>query len=374
LTQVRCLDDPTVAVEVFDQFQPDLVLIDLHMPVVDGFEVLASLRERLGDVDYVPLIVLTADSTAASRDRALAAGADDFLIKPFDRTEVILRVGNLLRTRSLHTRLRQDNRELARRLRQQDERRDWLADEQRTRQARIERLLTDDTLTMVFQPIVNLATGEMVGMESLARFDTEPRRGPDVWFAEAAAVGLGAQLELAAIRAAVRELPHLPDGTYLSVNVSPPVAQSLLLPDTLPVGVAERLVLEITEHTSVGDYPSLVGALAPLRASGIRLAVDDAGAGYASLRHILRLEPEIIKLDIDLTRDVDSDPVRRALAQALVTFAADIGATVVAEGIETEAELRTLRDIGVTCGQGYHLGRPAPLAAALLAQQPASRV
>jgi EAL domain-containing protein (putative c-di-GMP-specific phosphodiesterase class I) len=93
----------------------------------------------------------------------------------------------------------------------------------------------------------------------------------------------------------------------------------------------------------------------------VRLAVDDAGAGFSSLHHILLLSPDIIKLDITLVRDINRDPVKRALAWSLVTFAREIGSTIIAEGIETAAELATLVELGIPWGQGYHLGRPEPL-------------
>ena len=118
-----------------------------------------------------------------------------------------------------------------------------------------------------------------------------------------------------------------------------------------------RIVAELTEHTRVDDYRGLLDALAPLRRQGLRIAVDDAGAGYAGLRHVLRLEPDLIKLDLELIRDIHTDPAKRAL----VTFAADTSAILVAEGIETADELATLRALGVPYGQGYHLARPGPL-------------
>jgi EAL domain-containing protein (putative c-di-GMP-specific phosphodiesterase class I) len=126
--------------------------------------------------------------------------------------------------------------------------------------------------------------------------------------------------------------------------------------------------VEITEQAQVEDYDELNVALGHLREVGVRIAVDDAGAGYASLRHILRLEPDVIKLDKSLVRNVHRDRPRRALATALISFAAEIGATIVAEGIESAEELDALRDLGVTFGQGYHLARPhrppvAPLVA-----------
>jgi EAL domain-containing protein (putative c-di-GMP-specific phosphodiesterase class I) len=123
-------------------------------------------------------------------------------------------------------------------------------------------------------------------------------------------------------------------------------------------------VLEITEHEAVEDYDDLVDALAPLRSLGAKVAIDDAGAGFASLRHTLRIAPDIVKLDMSLTRDIDGDRAKRALAAALVSFASEMGFALVAEGIETAAELTTVRELGVGYGQGFFLAEPGPLAAA----------
>ena len=126
---------------------------------------------------------------------------------------------------------------------------------------------------------------------------------------------------------------------------------------------ADRLAIELTEHARITDYPALSEALTGLRARGVRLMIDDVGAGFASLHHILRLAPDAIKLDRSLTSGIEADPARRALAAALVTFAGEIGATIIAEGIETEDELAALQALGVERGQGFHLGRPRPISA-----------
>jgi diguanylate cyclase (GGDEF)-like protein len=227
--------------------------------------------------------------------------------------------------------------------------------------ARVRSLLDHDAFSMAFQPIRDLRDGSLVGVEALARFrGTTPTRR---WFTDAAQVGLGIDLELAAVDAALGELPRVPPGAFLSANVSPSALASprlARLVERVPPG---RLVLELTENAPVDDYAALSAAMAALRAKGVRFAVDDAGAGYASLSHILRLSPEFIKLDLQLTRRVDSDPVRRALATGLAGFAAGTGATVVAEGIETAAEIAVLIDLGIPLGQGWRLGRPTALTA-----------
>lgn len=212
---------------------------------------------------------------------------------------------------------------------------------------------------IVFQPIVALDTGEIHGLEALARFDLEPSRPPDVWFSEAHRVGRGVELELRAMAMALDHLPRLDHG-YLSVNLSPDVLCSPQLEEFLRPVPPARVVLELTEHELIDDIGRAKAAVARLRGAGFRLAIDDIGAGYAGLTKIVHLAPDIIKLDRALVQDVDTDPTRQALVTAGVGFAAALGASLVAEGIETGAEVATLRRLGIVLGQGYHLGRPAP--------------
>jgi EAL domain-containing protein (putative c-di-GMP-specific phosphodiesterase class I) len=223
---------------------------------------------------------------------------------------------------------------------------------------RIRSVIENNQISMVYQPIWSLESSRPVGFECLARFSAAPSRSPDKWFAEAFEAKLGVLLELAAIRIAQAALAAFPADVYLAVNASPSTILSGELLDVLNGMPAERIVLEITEHAHVENYDRLLDALQPLRVRGVRLAVDDAGAGYASLQHILQLQPDLIKLDMGLTRNVDLDPARRALAAALVAFARDTGSQIIAEGVETTSELHALRRIGVEKAQGYFLGRP----------------
>lgn len=211
----------------------------------------------------------------------------------------------------------------------------------------------------VYQPITDLATGREVGIEALSRFPVHFGRRPDQWFCDATEVGLGVELELLCAQRAIEALPGLPQETYLGINLSPGALASARLDPIVTPAIAPRLVLEITETTEVTDYESLADRLAELRHRGARLAVDDAGAGFASLRHVLRLAPDHIKLDVSLTRGIDASRPHQTLAAAMLMFARDTGAALVAEGIETPAELETLRRLGVQFGQGYLLGRPA---------------
>jgi len=230
-----------------------------------------------------------------------------------------------------------------------------------TRQ-RINRIIDQRSLVTHFQSIVNLRTGQAQGVEALSRFSHEPARPPDHWFAEAASVGLGTELEIAAVEVALREIDRLPSGMYMSINASPATILSEEFHVCLEGVEAERIVLEVTEHNPITDYVQFAAGIADLRSRGIRLAVDDAGSGHAGFAHLIDLKPDIIKLDIALTRGIDRDPARQALGRALLQFGLDAyRTTMVAEGIETKGELLTLRSLGCPVGQGFVLGRPGRL-------------
>lgn len=224
----------------------------------------------------------------------------------------------------------------------------------------LEPMIDGSRRTTALQPIVSLATGQPVGYEALSRF-TDIHGGPlrpDLVFAEATRLELGVRLEQAALASALEFLPRIREPQYLSVNLSPAALADPATHDLLGTVPAHRLLVEITEHDAVLDYPALARLTEHLRERGIRLAVDDAGSGYASLQHITQLHPDVIKLDIAFVRHVDTDLNRRAIARALIAYAAETGASLVAEGIETVGERDQLVDLGAPLGQGYLLGRP----------------
>lgn len=235
-------------------------------------------------------------------------------------------------------------------------------EEQRILKEKRDRILeTLDTsaFAIAYQPIVDLGQMQPSGYEALCRFSAEPYRSPDIWFDEAASVGLSVELELASIRQAVEQISQINPDQYISVNASPSTVISEQFASTFLKLPLHRILLEITEHAVIDDYESFTKVLRPLRHAGLRLAVDDAGAGHSSLRHIVQLNPDYVKVDMSLTRNVDSDLARRALIGALLFYTRETSAHVIAEGIETEAELNTLKLLGVRRGQGYLLGRPS---------------
>ncbi len=219
----------------------------------------------------------------------------------------------------------------------------------------LEVVIADRAFHAVFQPILEIGSAKLVGHEALTRFDDGV--APGQRFANATAVGLGLELEFATLEVAIEAALGLPSGTWLSLNVSPTAALAGEPLARLLRQARHPVVLELTEHTAVDDYPALRRAIAQL-GPGIRVAVDDAGAGYASMQHVVEVRPDLVKLDISLVRGLDGDRARQALIAGMRYFAEETNCVMLGEGIETTAELETLQRLGVVLGQGYLLGRP----------------
>ena len=522
---VRTLTDPREVLAEVGEFRPDLLMLDLHMPHLDGYGVLQQLgpvRDREG---YLPVLVLSADVASDAGHRALALGAEDFIAKPFDAEEVLLRTRNLLETRFLYRELRRRNRDLAaeveertaelmraqaahaeivgaltrlnagataeetaraiciefgrspsfdavviiafpgdgtavpiatggrldlaailnapasgsrsRRLleRAREGPRAWRVDvtaehgaygralgtsgirsawyapllagdrpvgllvagsvadldpgglermlptvvelaaiarpllvpgllaQQDAGEARanLRRVVGERHFAPVFQPIVSLVDGRPIGYEALTRFADGER--PDVRFAEAHRVGVGHDLELATLTAALEESAGLPAKSFVSLNVSPSLLLEVGRLREVLRNARRLVVIEITEHVAIADYGALRASLEAIGPQ-VRLAIDDAGAGFASFRHILELRPDFVKLDRDLVHAIEADASRQALVVGMRYFAQKTGCTLISEGVETEAERATLSELGIEFGQGYLFGKPAALAGA----------
>ncbi|MEO5778840.1 MAG: EAL domain-containing protein [Arthrobacter oryzae] len=220
--------------------------------------------------------------------------------------------------------------------------------------------LTGRMLLTAFQPIIDLTTGATTGVEAFTRFAGDGTDDAAHWFAAAARAGLGRELEFAALESALGAAAHLPPHLFVALKVSPPVCLDPLLPGLLHGSALapDRTVLQLTEALTGAQLTAIATVLAPLRQQGVRLAVDHVGSYVDSIRHIRELEPDIIKIDRSLIAGIDTDPLRRAFGDAMAGFAGKLGATLIAEGIETRAELTTVRSLGMTTGQGYFLGRP----------------
>ncbi len=352
ITVVAAAEDADGAIQLAAMHRPDVALIDVKMPGHGP----RAVREIRRVAPGTRVVALSAHGDRASVASMLRAGALGYVIKGAPIDEILDAVKRA--SRGLASLSGDAAAAVSRELEEHLGRQELAAERANALVEQVAGVLEPGAIRSVYQPIFELATLDVVGYEGLSRFDREPIRGPDAWFAGADETGMGLELELAAIRAAVARFSELPATAYLALNASPATAASEELA-TLLLGLpAGRLVLEITEHAVVPDYDALQAGLARLRAQGVRLAVDDAGAGFASLRHILLLAPDIIKLDISLTRGIDVNRARRSLALALIAFSAEMGIRVVAEGIETAAELEALRDLGAGFGQGYLRGRP----------------
>jgi EAL domain-containing protein (putative c-di-GMP-specific phosphodiesterase class I)/DNA-binding NarL/FixJ family response regulator len=356
LDLIGVASDTESAIELAARERPDVALVDVQMPGGGGPR---AAREILRRSPPTRVIALSAHEDTDTVLRMLRAGALGYVVKTDSTDEILWAIHRSVEGQgSVSDQLAVP---VASAVAEQLEALKPTVQRRQVQRQRIRKAIEDRAFHMVFQPVFDLERGEAIGAEALARFSSPPRRGPDAWLAEADAAGLLVELELVLARAALDQLGRLPDDAFLAINVSPDTAVSDGLRDLLEGPDAQRIVLEMTEHAPIDDYDTLREALREPRERGVRLAVDDAGAGFSSLRHVVRLQPDLIKLDVTLTRGIEDDLVRQALAVALVSFAGQIGATVVAEGVETAIQLEALRSAGVGFAQGFYLGEPGPI-------------
>jgi DNA-binding NarL/FixJ family response regulator/EAL domain-containing protein (putative c-di-GMP-specific phosphodiesterase class I) len=345
--------DTAGAIRLATLYQPDVALVDWRMPGGGG----ATAIEEIGRVS--PSTRVMALSSSQERDavlQMLRAGASSYVVKSMSGHEL---VDALRRTAAGGATLSPEAatpviEELVVQLARSDDREKKHAGQE----AEIRSIIDDAAFTVVFQPIVGIDKDRVLGVEALARFDAEPNQSPDLWFGEADAVGLGVDLDVAVARKAVSIIPDLPPGIDLFLNLRPETIFSGRYEDVLAAVPGQRVVLELTEHAPVHDYRRLTQIVDDLRVAGFRLAVDDVGAGYASLRHLLNLTPDMLKIDISLCRLIEEDRARQLLVKALTSLGRELSATVLAEGVETCDELDALRELGVEYAQGFFLGRP----------------
>lgn len=356
MTIVGTAGDANEAVLIAEHTTPDVALVDVQMPGGGGSR---ATREIILRSPRTGVVALSAHGARSAVAEMLRAGALGYVVKGAPIAEIVDAVRRTARGEgSLSGEL---TAMLGLELDEQLGRRDRVHAARREQIERVRRALEPGAIRPVFQPIVELGSGSIVGYEALARFHVDPVEPPDRWFNAARDVGLAEDLEFAAIRAALERFNEIGPPAYLSLNLSPASVLSGRLTETILTCPPERLVVEITAHTSVSDYDALAASLQPFIAHGGRLAVDDAGAGFASLRHILRLAPQLIKLDVSITRRIDTDHASRAMAAALASFGREMDIMLVAEGIETPAERDAVRALGVQFGQGYLFGRPGDL-------------
>ena len=353
LRLVGSAEDADGAVALACRYRPDVAVIDVKMT---GGGPDAARRILIGSPG-TRIVALSAYEDDASVRQMIASGARSYLVKGAGAREIVEAINRTFdgsATLSDHVAGHLVN-ELATRLGQEEGEREY----RRQVETRVRQILEQPTrLNIAYQPIVDLAEDRRtIGLEALTRF---PNRDgdPSSWFHDAEHIGLGTELESTAIRRALARFNRIPNDVYLAVNTSPATLMAPGFTDLFADIDPGRIVVEVTEHSPVDDYAGLRTCLDELASAGIRLAVDDAGAGYASLRHILKLRPDLIKLDISIIRNIHEEPLQRALAAALVTFADELGASIVAEGIERIEEEIVLTDLGVRYAQGYLFARP----------------
>jgi DNA-binding NarL/FixJ family response regulator/EAL domain-containing protein (putative c-di-GMP-specific phosphodiesterase class I) len=362
--------DTTGAIRLAALYKPDLALVDWQMPGGGGA---IAAAEIVRSSPETRVVALSAHGERQAVLQMLRAGASSYVVKSVTAHDLveILRMtaagGAALSPEVAPGVIEELVVQLAR-----SEHRDGREAETL---GRVRSVIDESAFEIVYQPIVGLAEDRVIAVEALARFETAPRRSPDVWFGDAVEVGLGVELDMAAAKKALRILPDLPAGVDLFLNVWPESIFSDRFAELMATVSPESIVLELTEHAPVQDYDRLGAVTDALRDSGFRISVDDVGAGFASLRHLLNLRPDVLKIDISLCRFIEADRARQVLAGALASLGRELGATVVAEGIETAAELQAVRDLGIDAAQGYYLGRPAapPLNETLAATVPVPR-
>jgi EAL domain-containing protein (putative c-di-GMP-specific phosphodiesterase class I)/CheY-like chemotaxis protein len=349
-------DSAAAAVELARMTEPDVAVIDVRMPGGGGGEGAQLIRSFSPDTR---VLAFSAHDMTSEVLAMIEAGVSGYVVKSGDSREIIAAI-RAAAAGSVYLSSGVDATVLT-------QLRETLVDgaQRALQRSRIESLIDDvvarEAIESHYQPIVDLESGEVVGYEALARIQSHRHQPPNEWFADAASVGRLDELEDLAIRAALRALPHLRPEEFLAINVAPQTALGPVLGDTLAEVPVERVVLEITEHVAVADYAELFQALYPMRARGLRVAIDDVGAGYSSMAHVLHLAPAIIKLDRTITAGIQGHGHHQFLVESMRGFAEKTGAVLLAEGIETRDELETMQALGIRLGQGYLLGYPAPL-------------
>lgn len=223
----------------------------------------------------------------------------------------------------------------------------------------IDSVLAESGLRLAAQPIVDVAHARVVGYEILARFRGPPEAPPNIWFQWADVFGLGAALDALIVERALALRSGLPANTFITINIDPHhLKDDGLLATFSQARELDRVIIELTEHRAIDDYEEIARLLTPLRAAGAKIAIDDAGSGYAGLQWLMALSPDLVKIDQKLITHIDEDEIKTALVEMLGSFADRIDAWVLAEGVERRAELDVILRLGIPLAQGYLFGRP----------------
>ncbi len=333
------------AIEMVRATEIDCVVSDVNMPELDGFGLVAAIR--LHDAD-LPVLFMTGDPTLHGAVRAIDSGAVSYLTKPFDHEMLASGVARAARRHGL-ARMRRRAESFARKLQ--------TAEDRETTKRRFRNAL--DHAWMAFQPIVDIAKGRVFAYEALVRTEEDSLRRPDLLIATAERLGLIHELGRTIRGLVAKAAVEAPRDALLFVNVHGlELTDEQLFAASEPLAeLAPRVVLEITERVGIDDAIGS-SSVAMLRKLGYRIAVDDLGAGYAALGALATLEPEVVKLDMSLVRDLHLHTTKRRVVGAIATLCRELGSQVVAEGVETEAERETLAGIGIELFQGFLFAKP----------------
>lgn len=323
---------------------PDVILLDLNMPDMSGHEVCRNLKNS-DRTRHIPIIMLTAQNQTLDKVQALNMGASDYICKTTEMEEIQARIKAVLRS-NLSPEDRIDQSELL-----------------RDKIFLIREIIDNRHIRTVYQPIVELAGHRPMGFEALTRGPKDSElESPIKLFHAAAQLNMFAELDHAARISAIANASFLNETHLLFINTDPSIMDRPEFKDFsyLENGNIDpsQICLELTERTSVKDFAKFRFALDALKSSGFKIAIDDAGEGYASIRTIAEIKPNFIKLDMSIVRDIDQDTTKQNIAEFLVDMSKKLGTRLIAEGIETENEMRILTDIGADYGQGYFFSKP----------------
>ncbi len=326
----------------------DVIVSDIAMPGMDGIQFLHSVRDF--DLD-VPVILSTGNPALETAVRAVEEGAFRYLCKPLRADELGETVRRAARLHDF-ARLKRQSLELLGES-------GWSLGDRASLAPRFERAI--ETLWMAFQPIVAPRTHSVFAYEALVRSEEPTLPMPGDLFGAAERLGRVAELGLVIRRKVAEALLHVPAGVLVFVNVHPHNLndEQLYSPSGPLSRVAARIVLEVTERASLDRIPDIRAKVAALKALGFRLAIDDLGAGYAGLGALTQIEPDVVKIDMSLIRDVDAQLTKQTVIRSMAALCRDLGMQLVAEGVETQAESATLTQLGCELLQGYLFGRPS---------------
>jgi EAL domain-containing protein (putative c-di-GMP-specific phosphodiesterase class I) len=346
---VHAANDGLQAAELLKLEAYDVIVSDISMPGMDGIDVLRAARRH--DLD-VPVILVTGEPTVATAMRAMEYGAYRYVPKPFELDEIV----HLVDTAVLEGRMAK----LRRRALELYGDPDKLLGDRAGLEAGFARAM--DSLWVAFQPIVRCASKEIYGYEALLRTQEATLPHPVAVIDAAERLGKRAALGGAIRDAAGKAFAQAGERALLFVNLHPfDLADDALLdPDAPLTKIAHRVVLEVTERAAVHDIENARERVAELRKLGFRIAIDDLGAGYAGLSAFAQLEPEVVKLDMALVRNVNSEPTKRRLIKSMSDLCREMDRLVIAEGIETPAERDEIASLGCDLMQGYLFARPGP--------------